>query len=35
VHFLPWQVCAALIVMVVYYLGLRIAEQRIQLRKVA
>lgn len=34
-HFLPWQVCSALIVTIVYYLGLRVAEQRIQLRKVA
>ncbi|MGH8290086.1 MAG: purine-cytosine permease family protein [Steroidobacteraceae bacterium] len=34
-HFLPWQVCSALIVTIVYYLGLRVAAQSIQLRKVA
>ena len=34
-HFIPWQVCSAVIVMVIYYLGLRVAEQRIQLRKIA
>ncbi|MGH8295066.1 MAG: purine-cytosine permease family protein [Steroidobacteraceae bacterium] len=35
VHFIPWQVCAALIVTIIYYLGLRVAAQRIQLRKIA
>ncbi len=34
-HFIPWQVCSALIVTIIYYLGLRVAEERIQLRKVA
>ena len=34
-HFIPWQVCSALIVAIIYYLGLRVAEQRIQLRKIA
>jgi nucleobase:cation symporter-1, NCS1 family len=34
-HFIPWQVCSALIVTVLYYLGLRAAAQSIQLRKVA
>lgn len=34
-HFLPWQVCSALIVAIIYYIGLRVAEQRVQLRKVA
>jgi purine-cytosine permease-like protein len=34
-HFLPWQVCSALIVTIVYYLGLRAAAQGIQLRRVA
>ncbi len=32
---IPWQVCSALIVTVVYYLGLRIAAQRVQSRKIA
>jgi len=34
-HFIPWQVCSALIVTLLYYLGLRVAAQSIQLRKVA
>jgi purine-cytosine permease-like protein len=34
-HFIPWQVCAALMVTLVYYLGLRVAEERVQLRKIA
>jgi len=34
-HFIPWQVCSALIVTLVYYAGLRVAAQSIQLRKVA
>ncbi|MGH8316650.1 MAG: purine-cytosine permease family protein [Steroidobacteraceae bacterium] len=34
-HFIPWQVCSALIVTIVYYVGLRVAEERIQLRKIA
>ncbi|MGA7539066.1 MAG: cytosine permease [Steroidobacteraceae bacterium] len=35
VHFLPWQVCSALLVTVVYYLGLRVTAPSVQLRKVA
>jgi purine-cytosine permease-like protein len=34
-HFIPWQVCSALIVTLLYYLGLRVAAPSIQLRKVA
>ncbi|HEV7136092.1 MAG TPA: cytosine permease [Steroidobacteraceae bacterium] len=34
-HFIPWQVCSAAIVTIIYYCGLRVAEQRIQLRKIA
>jgi purine-cytosine permease-like protein len=34
-HFIPWQVCSALIVTIVYYVGLRVGEERIQLRKIA
>lgn len=33
-HFIPWQVCSALIVTIVFYLGLRVAEQRIPCRKI-
>jgi purine-cytosine permease-like protein len=32
-HFIPWQVCSALIVTILYYLGLRAAAQSMQLRK--
>jgi purine-cytosine permease-like protein len=35
IRYLPWQVCSALLVTVVYYAGLRLAAQRIELRKVA
>jgi purine-cytosine permease-like protein len=35
VHFLPWQVCSALLVTGVYYLGLRVAAPSVQLRKLA
>ena len=35
VHFIPWQVCSALVVTIIYYLGLRMAEQRVQLRRIA
>ena len=35
IRYVPWQVCSALLVTAVYYAGLRLAEQRIQLRKVA
>jgi purine-cytosine permease-like protein len=34
-HVIPWQVCSALIVTIIYYAGLRIAAQSVQLRKVA
>lgn len=34
-HFIPWQVCSALCVTVAYYVGLRVAGERIRLRKVA
>jgi nucleobase:cation symporter-1, NCS1 family len=34
-HFIPWQVCSAAIVTIIYYVGLRVAEQRIHLRKIA
>ncbi len=31
VHFVPWQVCSALLVTIVYYLGLRAQEVRVRL----
>ena len=30
VHFVPWQVCSALIVTIIYYLGLRVAQARLR-----
>ncbi|HET9105586.1 MAG TPA: cytosine permease [Steroidobacteraceae bacterium] len=35
VHVVPWQVCSALLVTLVYYLGLRVAEPRAQPREIA
>jgi purine-cytosine permease-like protein len=34
-HFIPWQVCSALLVTIVYYLGLRLAQERVQWSKIA
>ncbi|MBW4053179.1 MAG: thiamine permease [Proteobacteria bacterium] len=35
VHVIPWQVCSALFVTLIYYLGLRVAEARVQPREMA
>lgn len=35
VHFIPWQVCSALIVTAIYYLGLRLAGRRMRRPKAA
>lgn len=34
-HVIPWQVCSALLVTLIYYLGLRVAEPRAQPREMA
>jgi purine-cytosine permease-like protein len=34
-HFIPWQICSALIVTILYYLGVRVAEERVQQRRTA